>query len=452
MEMRSASTLEGAASIVLVLVVVLDLANVYHHPNESLGLLTVSGYRKSQLMVPLLSDKTLQRLDRRLEQSEPQLISFRRHVHQFPELSGNETGTARFISQVLADASIAHRLVTNGCGIICDIVHSPDPAAPVIALRADIDALPIQEETDTVYRSQNLGVMHACGHDAHTAMLMSTALALKPENGLPFSWRAIFQPCEEEGQGARQLVQAGALDGVDAILALHVDPNREIGKVGITPGPRTAFCRDFVIEVRGQGGHAARPYTTIDPIAAAAHLVTLIYQALPRRADARDPLVVTVGMIQGGQTSNVIPDLVTLKGTIRALRREVAMDASANLEQLAEATARAFKTEVKVTFKNLLNGLVNNESIAIACAEVAREFLGAENVFCNDPPSLGGEDFADYVTEVPGCMLSLGVASQQSEKTPLHTATFNLNEAALLIGTKLLARCLFKWRGKKGTV
>ncbi len=394
----------------------------------------------------------LRRLDERLELAEPQLIAFRRHFHQNPELSGNETGTTRFISQILAEADIPHRLAVNGCGIIGEIVRSPDPEAPVVALRADIDALPIQEENEVGYRSNNPGVMHACGHDAHTAMLLTTVLALKQENRLPFSWRAIFQPSEEEGQGAQQLVQAGALENVDGILALHVDPNRPIGKVGITPGPRTAFCRDFVIEVHGRGGHAARPYATIDPIAAAAHLVTLIYQALPRSADARDPLVVTVGMIQGGYTSNVIPDLVTLKGTIRALRREVALEASASLERLTEGTAQAFKTDIKVTFKNLLNGMVNDEKTATACAEVARAFLGPENVISDDPPSLGGEDFADYVAKVPGCMLTIGVAFNSAKVTPLHTATFNLNEAGLLIGTKLLARCLLHWGERKATV
>ena len=397
------------------------------------------------------SIEVLQRLDSYLEETEPKLIAFRRHIHQHPELSGQETNTARFISQVLAGAAIPHRLAANGRGIIGDIVRSPDPEAPVIALRADIDALPIQEETDTLYRSNNPGVMHACGHDAHTAMLLTTALALKQENKLPFSWRIIFQPSEEEGQGAQQLIQEGALESVDGILALHVDPNRQKGKVGVTPGPRSAFCRDFAIEVHGRGGHAARPYSTIDPIAAAAHLVTLIYQALPRSSDARDPLVITIGMIQGGHASNVIPDLVTLKGTIRALRGEVAIDASATLERLSEATARAFKGDIKVTFRSLLNGMVNDEHTAIACAAVAREFLGSENVICNDPPSLGGEDFADYTAKVPGCMMTLGTAFPERKVTPVHTATFDLNEAALLFGPKLLVRCLLHWGKKRAT-
>ena len=398
------------------------------------------------------SIEVLRRLDKYLEEAEPKLIAFRRQIHQHPDLSGKETNTARFISQVLAGAAIPHRIAANGCGIITEIVHSPDPAAPVIALRADIDALPIQEETDLPFRSNNPGVMHACGHDAHAAMLLTTALALKQANNLPFSWRAIFQPSEEEGQGAQQLIQEGALETVDGILALHVDPNRIVGKAGITAGPRTAFCRDFLIEVRGRGGHAARPYATIDPVAAAAHLVTLIYQALPRSSDARDPMVITIGMIQGGHTSNVIPDLVTLKGTIRALRREVAIEASSTLERLSDATAQAFKADIKVAFKNLLNGMVNDELTANACAEVARKFLGAENVICDDPPSLGGEDFGDYTAKVPGCMMTLGVGYPNRKVTPLHTATFELNEAGLLLGPKLLTRCLLHWSKKKETV
>src|ERR1700739_556566 len=398
------------------------------------------------------SIEVLGRLDKYLEEAESKLIAFRRHIHQHPDLSGKETNTARFIGQVLAGAGIPHRFAANDCGIITEITRSPNPTAPVIALRADIDALPIQEETDTLFRSNNPGVMHACGHDAHTAMLLTTALALKEEDNLSFSWLVIFQPSEEEGQGAQQLLQEGALENVDGILALHVDPNRQIGKAGITPGPRTAFCRDFEIEVRGRGGHAARPYATIDPIAAAAHLVTLIYQALPRSSDARDPLVVTIGMIQGGHTSNVIPDLVTLKGTIRALRREVAIEASATLERLSEATAQAFKADIKVEFKNLLNGMVNDEMTAHTCAEVAREFLGPENVVSNDPPSLGGGDFAFFIAKVPGCMLALGVAFPDRKVTPLHTATFELNEAALSTGPKLLARCLLRWSKNGATV
>src|SRR5258708_117225 len=398
------------------------------------------------------SQTLLKRMDAELQRIAPKLSQVRRHIHQHPELSGQEFATTMYVSQELTAGGVPHEVAPGKRGIITKIIPSEVSDSPVVAIRADIDALPIQEENDVPYRSQNPGVMHACGHDAHSAMLLTTVLALKQESNLPFSWRAIFQPSEEEGQGAHQLVQAGALENVDGILALHVDPNRQLGKAGITPGPRTAFCRDFVIDVRGRGGHAARPYATIDPIAAAAHLVTLIYQALPRSADARDPFVVTVGMIQGGYTSNVIPDLVTLKGTIRALRREVAAEASANLERLAQATAQAFKTEIKVTFKNLLNGMVNDEKTAKACAHVAREFLGQNNVISNDPPSLGGEDFADYVVKVPGCMLTLGVAFPHTEITPLHTATFNLNEAALLIGAKLLARCMLRWGEKDVTV
>ncbi|MBV8097719.1 MAG: amidohydrolase [Verrucomicrobia bacterium] len=398
------------------------------------------------------SIEVLRRLDRYLEELEPKLIAFRRQIHQHPDLSGKEANTARFISQVLTGAAIPHRLAANGCGIISETIRSPDPAAPVIALRADIDALPIQEETGIAFRSNNPRVMHACGHDAHAAMLLTTVLALKQENNLPFSWRAIFQPSEEEGQGAQQLIQEGGLENVDGILALHVDPNRIVGKAGITPGPRTAFCRDFVIEVRGRGGHAARPHATIDPVAAAAHLVTLIYQALPRSSDARDPMVVTIGMIQGGHTSNVIPDIVTLKGTIRALRREVAIEASSTLERLSDATAQAFKADIKVGFKNLLNGMVNDELTANACAEVAREFLRPENVICDDPPSLGGEDFADYTAKVPGCMITLGVGFPNRKVTPLHTATFELNEAGLLVGPKLLVRCLLHWSKKRAAM
>ena len=194
----------------------------------------------------------------------------------------------------------------------------------MVAMRADIDALPIKEESNVPYRSRKPGVMHACGHDAHSAILLGTTLALYRARPLPVAWRSIFQPSEEAGRGASEMVKQGALEGVDAIIALHVDPNLPVGKVAITPGPRTAFCQDFAIEIVGRGGHGARPHATVDPIATAAHLITLIYQAVPRQTDARQPVVMTIGVINAGHASNVIPDTASLQGTIRTLNTAVA--------------------------------------------------------------------------------------------------------------------------------
>ena len=275
-----------------------------------------------------------------------QLPAIRRHLHRHPELSGAEYATTSYLGKQLAAAKIPHRLGTGKKGVLTGIAPAFRAQAPVIALRADIDALPIGEENQISYRSKNNGVMHACGHDAHSAILLGTTLALHRAGKLPVAWRSIFQPAEETGCGAGEMVSQGAVKGVQTILAFHVDPNLPVGHVSITPGPQSAFCQDFVIEVRGKGGHGARPHNTIDPIAVAAQLVTLIYQAVPRQTDARKPVVVTVGTIQGGQAPNIIPDTVVMKGTIRSFDRTISNQARQTIERLCAGTARAFRATI----------------------------------------------------------------------------------------------------------
>jgi len=391
-----------------------------------------------------VSKALLTRIESILVESAPEVSGVRRNLHRNPELSGKEIETTRLLRKYLNKAGIPHRVARDGKGIITATFAGADKG-PIVALRADIDALPIQEESDTDYRSANPGVMHACGHDAHAAMLLGATIALHKTGPLPVGWRSLFQPSEETGHGALELIEQGAVDGVAAIVALHVDPNREVGCLGITPGPRTAFCQDFTIEVVGHGGHGARPHAAIDPIAAAAQLITLVYQAIPRRIDSRDPAVVTVGMIQGGQTHNVIPDLVKLKGTIRALKETVSEQARAALERLCRGTEQTFGTSISIEFSSLLRGMTNDPKVTAICLRAAREMVGKDRVATDDPPSLGGEDFADYLAHVPGCMVSLGVKRPGTETTPLHTSRFDIDERALLIGARLLARILLRW-------
>jgi amidohydrolase len=389
-------------------------------------------------------ESLLRRIEITLAKLAPEISRIRRHLHRNPELSGEEVETTRFLNQYLDRERIPHRIAREGKGIITE-TFAGLVNAPAIALRADIDALPIQEENGVDYRSARLGVMHACGHDAHTAILLGTTIALHQAGELPVAWRSIFQPSEEVGHGALELLKQGAVDGVAAIVALHVDPSREVGYLGVTPGPRTAFCQDFTVHVVGRGGHGARPSTTVDPIAVAVQLVTLIYQAIPRQIDARDPVVVTIGMIQGGQTHNVIPDLVTLKGTIRALKDTTSEQARLTLERLCHATEQAFGASISIDFTDLLRGMANDPRVTEICLRAARELVGADRVATDDRPSLGGEDFADYLTHVPGCMVSLGVKSPGREITALHTSKFDIDERALLIGARLLTRILLGW-------
>jgi amidohydrolase len=397
------------------------------------------------------ADPVSGRIQAQLTRVVPRLSQIRRHLHRYPELSGEEFSTTDYLSKQLAAARIPHRVATENRGIITDIVQSPDTEAPVVAMRADIDALPIKEESNVSYRSRRSGVMHACGHDAHSAILLGTTLALYRARPLPVAWRSIFQPSEEAGRGACEMVKQGALEGVDAIIALHVDPNQPVGKVVVTPGPRTAFCQDFIIEIIGRGGHGARPHATVDPIATAAHLITLIYQAIPRQTDARQPVVVTIGVINAGHASNIIPDTASLKGTIRTMNAAVATHARETVERLCASVAQAFGAKVSALFESLLPGMVNDTRIATLFANVAGRLLGSENVLRDELPSMGAEDFADYLPVVPGCMIGLGVKGAKNKITPLHTATFDIDETALLIGARLFTAVLLEWP-KAGTV
>ena len=387
----------------------------------------------------------LKRVEAQLKQIAPQLSQIRRHIHERPELSGQEFATTAYLTKRLAAARIPHRVGPGKRGVISGIVTSAAAGAPVVAVRADIDALPIQEENKVRYSSKESGVMHACGHDAHTAILLGMTLALYRARPLPVGWRSIFQPSEETGRGAREMVAHGALEGVDAVIALHVDPTLSVGQAGVTAGPRSAFCQDFTIAVRGRGGHGARPHTTVDPIAAAANLITLLYQVIPRQTDAHDPIVVTIGVINGGHAANVIPDIVSLEGTIRSMSSAVAVRARETVERLCAGVAQSFGATVSPTFESLLPGMVNDSRIAALFASVARQLLGPDNVVTGQPPSMGSEDFADYLPIVPGCMLTLGVKAAGREVTPLHTSTFDIDEQALLIGARLLATTLLEW-------
>jgi amidohydrolase len=387
----------------------------------------------------------LQQVDAELLQNASRFSEIRRHLHRHPELSGQEFETTAYLSRQLAEAGIPHRLGPGERGVITDIIPGAEPGSPVVAMRADIDALPINEESEATYRSSKPNIMHACGHDAHTAILLGTALALHKARALPAGWRCIFQPSEEIGRGAREMVGHGALEGVNAILALHVDPSLPFGNIRVPPGPRTAFCQDFVIEVQGRGGHGARPHSTIDPIAVAAHLITLIYQAIPRQTDARDPVVATIGSLNGGTAANVIPDLVIMKGTIRTLQPAVAAHTRLLIKRLCSGTAQAFKAKVSPSFDELLPGLVNDSWIAAHFAACARVLLGRGKVSTAARPSMGAEDFADYLPLVPGCMTALGVGSRADKVTPLHTPAFDIDERALVLGARLLARVLLAW-------
>jgi amidohydrolase len=368
------------------------------------------------------------------------LSGVRRHLHAHPELSREEFQTTQYLARQLAEHGLAVRVAPSGRGLVVE--SGPEGGARRVAFRADLDALAIHDAKEVPYRSTRPGVMHGCGHDAHATMALGAALALHhARDRLPegLAWRAIFQPAEEVGEGAREMIAAGALDGVAAVLALHVDPAREVGRVGARAGVLTAFCEELHVAVRGRGAHAARPHEAIDPIAVAALLVTTIYQATPRAVDARDPTVVSFGAIAGGAGANVIPEVVTLLGTLRTLSPETAARVKGQLAAIARGLAEATRAEIALDFRHPIDGVVNDARVTAAFAEAAAEVVGPGRVEPIALPSLGGEDFAAYLAHAPGCLLRLGVAPPDGPGHPLHSPRFDIDERALAIGARVLA-------------
>jgi amidohydrolase len=273
-------------------------------------------------------------------------------------------------------------------------------------------------------------------------MVLGAALALhRARAELPpgLAWRAIFQPAEEVSEGALEMIAAGAMEGISTIVALHVDPEFEVGRVGLRTGPMTAECREIHVTVRGRGGHAARPHLAVDPIAAAVQFVSAVYQAVPRSVDARDPVVLTFGSFRGGQQANVIPDRAELLGTIRTFSAAARARVDATLAALARGVGEATGTTLEIETCDETPSVVNDAAVTEVVGRAAAQVVGPENVLPIERPSLGGEDFAWYLAHAPGCLLRLGVAGGLPWPS-LHSPLFDIDERALALGAKILAR------------
>ncbi|MEO5712510.1 MAG: M20 family metallopeptidase [Luteolibacter sp.] len=381
------------------------------------------------------------RLDAELQRLAPGIVGFRRHLHQHPELSLHEVATSAYIAEQLDAEGIVYRFGSGRRGLMVDLGAAD--AVSRVAMRADCDALPIQEENTFSHTSRNTGVMHACGHDAHTAMLLGAIIAIHRAE-IPVNVRGIFQPAEEAGDGALGMIGDGALDQISSIIALHVDPNLPAGQAAAVAGPQSASCQDFTITVLGRGGHAARPHLTVDPVAISAALIAQIYQAIPRHIDSRKPVVVSICQIHAGHASNVIPDSALLGGTIRSLDNESASEAKETLERICDGVGMSFGARILSEFERRIPGMVNDPAVTSNCAAAAIDVFGEEAVLTTGAASLGAEDFADYQQRIPGCMMRLGTGYEGQPVTPLHTPTFDIDERALLYGSRLLLRTLLK--------
>jgi amidohydrolase len=387
-------------------------------------------------------------VDAAIDELAQRIVALRRHLHAHPEPSGEELQTSLHLYQLFDEMRLPVRMGPEGCGVVVE--SRGQTGARRIALRADIDALRIEDQKQTPYRSTVAEVMHACGHDAHTATVFGALAALdrlETEGALPWpvTWRGIFQPAEETSAGARAMIAAKALEGVDAILSLHADPTRRAGTIGLRSGVFTASCDAMRVAVQGRGGHAARPHESTDPIAAAAELISTLYKYVPRATDSQDAVVVSFGQIHGGQNANVIPEQVVLEGTVRTLDRGVREKTIAHIRTLAEGIEQVTGTNLDVHFERGTPSVYNDEGLTQLVRDAATDLLGADNVAKLPRPSMGSEDFAVYLEQVPGTMFRLGAAGDDGSWSGLHTPTFDVDERCLTVGAKILARTVVEF-------
>ncbi|MDH4100568.1 MAG: M20 family metallopeptidase [Nitrospirota bacterium] len=379
-------------------------------------------------------------LDRLVDEISGRLVEIRRLIHQHPEPSGKEEKTSTLVASILWELGIPHVERVGGYGVVGTI--KGERPGPTIALRADMDALPLHDAKETSYASQVPGVAHACGHDAHTAMLLGVAMVLsRLKEQLPGNVKLIFQPSEESISGAAKMIEEGVLDDlpVSAIVALHCYPYLPAGEAGIKAGPVMAASDSFNFTISGKGGHASRPHETIDAVLIAAQAVSAIHQIVSRRINPLSPAVITLGTIEGGTARNVIADKVRVAGTMRSLTPQVRDTLMQALEQTLDGICRVHGASYELTFTERTPAVVNDGDIMATVSEALADVLGDGAVHTLGDPAMGSEDFAYYLEKIPGCLFRLGTGGEERFSYPLHHRCFDINEKALPIGVKALA-------------
>ena len=377
-------------------------------------------------------------LDSFLSTQESRLIAFRRDAHMHPELAYAEHRTTARLTEELTAAGLHPVPLPKGTGLICEVGCGD---GPIVALRADIDALPLPDEKDVAYRSTVPGVCHACGHDVHTTILLGVALFLAQQAAagqVPGRVRLIFQPAEEAPGGALDVMAAGGIAGVDRIFALHCDPRVEVGQLGLRAGPITAACDKVNVRVTGPGGHTARPHLTADLVYALAKIVTELPAALSRRVDPRSSLSLVWGQIAAGSVANAIPDEGVAKGTVRCLDDEAWHSAPDLMKALLDSVASAYDVRAELDYVRGVPPTVNEKTSVDMFRAAVVGVLGDGGV-TGTPQSLGGEDFGWFLESIPGALARLGVAAPGTAGTyDLHRGTFDVDERAIAIGVRVM--------------
>ncbi|MDO5726118.1 MAG: M20 family metallopeptidase [Tissierellia bacterium] len=378
---------------------------------------------------------------------EEYIVKMRRYFHENPELSWEEVNTQKKLKEELESMGLEPEIVAK-TGLIA--VINPEKDGPCLAIRADIDALPVTEENNLEFASKNTGVMHACGHDSHMAMLLGAAKSMVNMKDKLGKVVLLFQPAEEfiKDSGAAHVVKEGALEkkGVDRIISIHIWNQIESGKATISPGPLMASADTFKLVIKGKGGHGAQPHTTIDPIPIGALIVENFQHLISRVKSPMNPQVLSVTAFNAGNTENVIPDNAVLLGTCRAFDNDLRDRFPQMMEKVIKGICEANGADYEFTFYKGTPATINEEESAILGNKIAKDIMGEENVL-ELPPQMVGEDFAKYLVEIPGCMMLLGGKSQVCN-TPHHSATFMIEEDNMKTGAEYFVRYALEYTNK----
>jgi len=360
----------------------------------------------------------------------------RRAIHQWPELGYKEEKTAELVGKSLKKLGIKYQTGIAGTGIVGRMVTNEN--APTVALRADMDALPITEDTGLPFASQNSGVMHACGHDGHVAIVLGAAAVLKaepPQGNAVF----IFQPAEEGEGGAKPMIEKGVIDNVNAIYGGHIESNYQLGEIGIKTGIHTSHTDAFEIRITGRGGHAARPHEAIDSVIIASQLVMNLQTIISREIDPIHPSVLTIGYLKSGTVNNAIAEKAVLKGTIRTTDESVRNQITEKIRKMASSMAILHDAEIKVIIKPGYPPIINDDTASKYAIHVAEKLVGKEKTIAIPYPSLGGEDFSYYLQQVQGCFVRFGGAKEGHEMACSHSSKFDFDEEVMRVGAAYLS-------------
>ena len=390
-----------------------------------------------------MTDKNL--INKKAEQLQNDLVKWRRKIHKNPELGFKEYGTSNFIAEKLTEFGIEYDRVCE-TGIV-GLIRGGKPGK-TLAIRADIDALALTEKNDVTYKSQNKGAMHACGHDGHTAILLGTAKLLSEmKEDLKGNVKLIFQPAEEGPGGAEPMVEAGVMEDpkVDYIIALHINPGIEAGKVGVKEGILLAAPDSFEITVKGKGAHGARPEEGVDPITIGSQIVIGLQQIKSRETKALNPLVISVGSFHSGEAFNAIPEEAKIAGTVRTFDNKLRKRVKKRIEEVVKNITKAFNADYDYKYDFYYPPAYNDPKVTELMRQVIRDKLGENSLYEIPEPSMGGDDFAYFVQKTPGTYMRLGTKNKKKGITnSLHSPFFNIDEDILKQGVKLFVHGTLK--------